>query len=131
MKQRAMEQRDWSVQRDRAMSRARAGAKGDAGLRVVATFELAKGVIVLLAGVMFLAFLKHDLPTTARHLVHVLRVDPHGALGAGLLHAAHGVAGVAPGALLALVLAYAAVRAVEGYGLWFARPWRAGACRRA
>jgi uncharacterized membrane protein (DUF2068 family) len=93
------------------------------GLRLVAAFEVIKGVSVLLVVVALLAVLKHDLPSTVGRALAHLGVEPASALGRAALDGAYRLAAVPRGAVLGLALLYATARGVEGYGLWRGRAW--------
>lgn len=90
------------------------------GLHVLAVFELAKGLLALVAA----ASLEVFGPDSIRRLIHQLitrfNLDPnHGALPT-LLHA------VSPGAVhlaVVVVTLYAALRIAEAWGLWRAKAW--------
>jgi uncharacterized membrane protein (DUF2068 family) len=94
-----------------------------AQLRVVAMFELAKGVLALAAGAGLLAFVHHDLRSVITELLLHLHLDPARRVPGVFLLLADRVASmdlwlVAIGAAL-----YALVRIAEAYGLWFGREW--------
>jgi uncharacterized membrane protein (DUF2068 family) len=103
---------------------ARQDEKGaEAGLRLVATFELIKGVFAMLVAAVLLIFLKGDLPTTVRHALDHLRMSPRAGLGRAAVHVATQLAALPSLALLGLAALYAAARGIEGYGLWHGRAW--------
>lgn len=92
-------------------------------LRSVASFELAKGLVVLMAAFGLLFLVGKDPWDIADGLLHLLHISPdhHFAqvfldwadtLTASKLWAVAGVAG-----------AYSVLRFVEAYGLWYARAW--------
>jgi uncharacterized membrane protein (DUF2068 family) len=94
-----------------------------AQLRVVAVFELAKGLLALAAGAGLLAFVHHDLRSVTTELLLHLHLDPARRVPGIFLLLADRVASidlwlVALGAAL-----YALVRIAEAYGLWFGREW--------
>ncbi len=101
---------------------ARGTASGAAGLRAVATFEAAKGAVALLGGSGLLLLWNADAQAVGDALVRHLHLDPgrlHGGVMWSAIHGAETHLG-----LLALgVLAYAAVRFTEAYGLWNERAW--------
>ncbi|HZR58648.1 MAG TPA: DUF2127 domain-containing protein [Terriglobales bacterium] len=92
-------------------------------LQAVASFELAKGLVVLAAGLSVLLIVHRDTGDIADWCLRVLHISPdhHFAqvflnwadtLTEQKLFAVAGVAGV-----------YAILRFVEAYGLWHARAW--------
>jgi uncharacterized membrane protein (DUF2068 family) len=92
-------------------------------LRAIAIFEGAKGVIVLAAGLGLLSLAHRDLQEIAGHLVEHLHLNPASHYP-GIFIEAAGRTSDARLMLLAVgAAAYATVRLVEAYGLWFARRW--------
>jgi uncharacterized membrane protein (DUF2068 family) len=94
------------------------------GVRTVAVFEAAKGLVVLLAGSSLLLFMDRDLQVGAGRLVGWLHLDPAGDYPQMFLRLAE--AASVPGRLplIALVAAfYATFRFVEAFGLWRERRW--------
>ncbi len=93
------------------------------GLRIVAAFEAAKGLIVLAAGLGLFHLVHRDVGEAAERLVRHLHlsVDSHYPRvfvdAAGRLDDAH------LRMLAAVALLYSVVRFVEGYGLWSDRRW--------
>lgn len=93
------------------------------GLKAVAIYEAAKGVLVLVAGFGVLALMGQDLQYYAEELVDHLHLNPAKGYPRIFIDAA---ANVSNGKLLmfaAFALAYAIVRWIEAYGLWRARRW--------
>jgi uncharacterized membrane protein (DUF2068 family) len=94
-----------------------------AGLKAVAIYEAAKGVLVLVAGFGVLALMGQDLQYYAEELVDHLHLNPAKGYPRIFIDAA---ANVSNGKLLmfaGFALAYAIVRWIEAYGLWRARRW--------
>jgi uncharacterized membrane protein (DUF2068 family) len=94
-----------------------------AQLRLVAMFELAKGVLALAAGAGLLAFVHHDIAEVVTELLLHLHLDPARRIPGIFVLLADQVASmdlwlVAIGAAL-----YAVLRIAEAYGLWFNRGW--------
>jgi uncharacterized membrane protein (DUF2068 family) len=102
---------------------AEAGHRPPIGLRTVALFEFAKGLLVFGAGVAVLALLHKDVQAEAEALLHHLRIDPALHYSQLFIEEASKVTEkrIWLGSCLAMV--YAAIRFVEAYGLWKARPW--------
>ena len=92
-------------------------------MRAIAIFEGAKGAIVLLAGLGVLAFLHRDLQVAADTIVRHLHLNPASRYPRIFLDAAAGASDSGILGLAAGAAAYSAVRFIEAYGLWYARPW--------
>jgi uncharacterized membrane protein (DUF2068 family) len=93
------------------------------GLRMIAAFEAAKGLLVVAAGFGVLALLHRDLQAMAAELVRHFHLNParHYAQIFVVL-----AGRVTDGEIWMLALgaaAYAGLRLAEAYGLWHARPW--------
>jgi len=94
-------------------------------MRAVAVVELAKGAIVLVAGLGLLSFVHRDVQDVVERLVHHLHLNPasrapHIFIDLAGRITSHDLWLLAIGAAV-----YAAVRGVEGYGLWHDRAWAA------
>jgi uncharacterized membrane protein (DUF2068 family) len=92
-------------------------------LRVIAVFEAAKGLLVLLTGLGLLSLLHRDVEMLAEELVARRLLIHHLRLSGVLLRAAENVTDGKLLALASVALAYAAMRFVEAYGLWNQREW--------
>ncbi len=92
-------------------------------VRVVAIFELTKGVAVLLAGFGVLAFLHRDVGAIAIELVGRFHLDPDQRYPSIFIRAASEVTDKRLWLGAGIALAYAIFRIVEGYGLWHERSW--------
>jgi uncharacterized membrane protein (DUF2068 family) len=99
------------------------GDRPPAGLRTVATFEAAKGLLVLLAGLSILSLVHHDLQRAAETLVRHLHLNPARHYPRIFIEAAAQVTDARLWLLASAAFAYSAVRAVEAYGLWRGRVW--------
>lgn len=101
------------------------GSKADHhnGLRVVAMFEAAKGMLVLLAGCGLLSFIHHDLHQAAVKLVRVLHLNPAKHYPSIFIDAADRVTDVQLWVLALSALLYSVIRFVEAYGLWTEQQW--------
>jgi len=93
------------------------------GLRAVALFEAAKGMLVLLAGDGVFALFHHDAQHVAAQLVRHFHLNPASYYPRLFIHVAEQA--TPPHLLLLAVGAalYAAVRFLEAYGLWCERTW--------
>jgi uncharacterized membrane protein (DUF2068 family) len=99
------------------------GAGGRGGLRTVAAFEAAKGVIVLVAGFGLLALVHKDAQAVAERFVGHLHLNPAKHYPHIFIDATARLTDARLWMLAWLACCYAAVRMVEAYGLWRARRW--------
>jgi len=95
------------------------------GLRAIALVEALKGLIVLLGGFGLLGLLHRDVQHVAVSLVTRLHLDPESHYAGLFVEAAAKLTDARLWGLAAMAVAYSALRAVEGYGLWFQRRWAA------
>jgi uncharacterized membrane protein (DUF2068 family) len=93
------------------------------GLRTVAVFEAAKGILVLLVGFGVLALMHKNLDDVAERLTEILRVNPEGRLSNLFFHVANRATDKTLWILAIGALVYAIVRFVEAFGLWHGREW--------
>jgi uncharacterized membrane protein (DUF2068 family) len=93
------------------------------GLRAVAVFEIAKGVLVLAAASGLLTLLHNDTVDEIAHLVDRLHFHSEGHVSQILLRAASNITDAKLWAIAAAAVIYSIVRFVEGYGLWHQRIW--------
>jgi uncharacterized membrane protein (DUF2068 family) len=94
-----------------------------AGLRTVAAFEAAKGLVVVAAGLGLLSLIHHDVQRAAETLVRHLHLNPAQHYPRIFIDAAGRTTDTRLWLLASGAFAYATVRGVEAYGLWHARPW--------
>jgi uncharacterized membrane protein (DUF2068 family) len=94
-----------------------------AGLRTVAAFEAAKGILVMAAGVGVLSLIHHDVQRVAEAVVRHLHLNPARHYPQVFIAAAARVTDARLWLLASGAFAYSAVRIVEAYGLWHARVW--------
>ncbi len=91
-------------------------------LRIVAVIDLAKGLVILAIAFGLLSAHSNVLENGGVSLLRLLDIDPTLGLARrflALLHAADSEHGL----LVLAAVAYAALRFVESYGLWFMRNW--------
>lgn len=93
------------------------------GLRTVATIETVKGALALFIAVLLFSLAHRDLYEVAAHLTDALHIDPDGRVSSLLFTAAGQATQRGIWVFGVGVIAYAAVRFVEGYGLWQEREW--------
>jgi len=92
-------------------------------LRAVATVELAKGMVVLLAAIGVLFLVHRDPWDIADGLLHLLHVSPDAHFAHVFLNWADSLTDGKLLTIASVAGAYSFLRFVEGYGLWFARAW--------
>lgn len=92
-------------------------------LRLVALLEAGKGLLVLSAGFGLLSLVHRDVQSFAEHLVTHSHLNPAARYPRIFIDAVSRLNDSRLMLLAAGAAAYAAVRFVEAYGLWFARRW--------
>jgi uncharacterized membrane protein (DUF2068 family) len=93
------------------------------GMRIVAIAEAAKGTVVLLAGLGLLALINRDVQAIAERLVRLSHLNPASRYPRIFIDAAAHVTNGKLWLLAGAAAAYALVRWVEAYGLWYERRW--------
>ena len=93
------------------------------GLRAIALFEAAKGILVLAAGLGALRLLNGNAEALARRIVHHLQLDPAGRYTTIILDLAAQITNKQVWMVTAAAAAYCLVRFIEAYGLWKERAW--------
>ncbi len=93
-----------------------------AGLRTVATFEAAKGIAVLLLGIVLL-FVHERADDLAERLLYHLHLDPDRRFAHAFLRAANSVADARVWTIAGAAVSYSTVRFIEAWGLWNKRVW--------
>lgn len=91
----------------------------------MATFEAAKGVLVLAAGCGLLAMAHQHVQVIGEEVVRHFYLNPASRYPRIFLDAASGIGGSHPALLLSGAGIYATVRFIEAYGLWHERLWAA------
>jgi uncharacterized membrane protein (DUF2068 family) len=92
-------------------------------LRAVATFELCKGLFVLLMGICALLLVHKDLWLYAESLLALFHVNTDRRIAQMFLDFADNITDARLWAAARIAFAYAALRFTEGYGLWKERTW--------
>ena len=105
-----------------AESEARSAPR-EAGLKIVAFFEGAKGAIVLLAGFGLLLLIHKDLYQTAAELIRYFDLNPASKYPRIFLDLADRTSDANLWALAIAALIYSVVRFAEAVGLWLNRRW--------
>jgi uncharacterized membrane protein (DUF2068 family) len=95
------------------------------GVRTVATVELTKGIIVVLAGLGLFSMRHRDIWGVAESFLDFLHVSPHHhhRFYGVFVALAHGVSDVRLWKIAVVASIYVILRFVEAYGLWHIRPW--------
>jgi uncharacterized membrane protein (DUF2068 family) len=97
--------------------------KAPLGLRTVAIFEAAKGMIVLLAGLGLLSLIHRDAQSVAEEIVRLMHLNPARRYPRIFIDYAGNLTDARLWLLSLAALIYSTVRFVETYGLWHERPW--------
>jgi uncharacterized membrane protein (DUF2068 family) len=93
-------------------------------LRAVATFELTKGLIVLLAACGILLMVHREDPwDIADGLLRLLHISPDHHFAQVFLDWADSLTETKVWAVAGVAVAYSLLRFVETYGLWYAKAW--------
>jgi uncharacterized membrane protein (DUF2068 family) len=93
------------------------------GLKIIALFEAFKGLLVLLTGLAAFSLMHQDIQVLAEQLVTHLHLNPAKNIPKIFIEAAGNLTDGRLRSLALLALLYAAMRFVEGFGLWFAKRW--------
>ncbi len=97
--------------------------ESDKAIKMVALYEAAKGMLVLLAGGGLLGLIHRDVESIAVFVVRRLNLNPAHQYPHIFLDAAARVTDSRLWFFAAMALGYSLVRFVEAYGLWHRRPW--------
>ena len=93
-------------------------------LRAVATFELTKGLIVLLAACGIVLVMHREDPwDIADGLLRLLHISPDHHFAQVFLDWADSLTDVKLWAIAGVAVAYSLLRFAEAYGLWYAKAW--------
>lgn len=93
------------------------------GVRLVAVFEAAKGLLVLLVGFDLLSHVHDDVQQLAEALVGHFHLNPASRYPHVFLQLAEHFSDVRIWLLAGVAFAYTIVRWAEAYGLWYGRRW--------
>jgi len=93
------------------------------GIRAIAVFEAAKGLLVLVAGLGLLSLVHRDVAALAERLVHFSHLNPASKYPHIFIDAAASVTDARLWMLAGGAGVYAVVRLFEAYGLWHGRAW--------
>ncbi len=92
-------------------------------LRAIASFELAKGLLVLFAAVVVLFMVGHDPGDFADGILRLLHISPDHHFAQLFLDWADTLTDAKLWTVAGVACIYAILRFVEAYGLWYARTW--------
>ena len=93
------------------------------GVRTVATVELAKGVIVFLAGLGLLTMRHKNIWGVAESLLEFLHVNPYHHYVGVFIDLVARISDVRLWKIALIAAIYVILRFIEAYGLWDALPW--------
>ena len=94
-----------------------------AGLRSIALFEAAKGILVLVAGIGMLSLVHSHVEDKAEQLIRHFHLNPASRYPRIFLDAAAGLTDSRLWLLALGALLYALFRFTEAYGLWYHKRW--------
>jgi len=93
------------------------------GVRTVALFESAKGLIVMLAALGFLSMRHKNIWGFAESLLEFLHINQHSHYAGVFLDLVARVGDIRLWKVAVILSLYVILRFVEAYGLWYALPW--------
>ncbi|MDB6068476.1 MAG: uncharacterized protein JWR26_4684 [Pedosphaera sp.] len=100
-----------------------AGRRHHFGLRTVAIFELAKGMIVFFIGLGLLSLIHRDVQDAAEGILKQFHLDPAWHYSRKFIEAASKLNDTRIWRLSFFAMCYSVFRLTEAYGLWYGRPW--------
>ena len=92
-------------------------------LRAVASFELAKGLLVLLAAMAVVFMVRRDPGNFADGILRLLHISPDHHFAQLFLDWADTLTDAKLWTVAAVGTVYTILRFIEAYGLWYARTW--------
>jgi uncharacterized membrane protein (DUF2068 family) len=93
------------------------------GVRTVATFEFAKGIVILLAGLGVFSMRHKDIWGVTESFLEFLHANPHHHFVGIFIDLVYRVSDVRLWKIVVLASVYVLLRFIEAYGLWYVRPW--------
>jgi uncharacterized membrane protein (DUF2068 family) len=93
------------------------------GVRAVATFEFAKGFVVVLAGLGIFSMRHRDIWGVTESLLEFLHANPHHHFAGIFIDLVYRISDVRLWKIAVLAAVYSMLRFIEAYGLWYIRPW--------
>jgi uncharacterized membrane protein (DUF2068 family) len=94
-----------------------------AGLRAVASIEIAKGLLALVGAIALLTLLHKDLGDVAENIIEALHLNPAHRIFQDFIDAAGRMSESRLIIVVSVAAGYAMIRFIEAYGLWHARAW--------
>ncbi len=92
-------------------------------IRAIAIFEMVKGFLGFIVGIILISLLHKDLETVAGNVLEYLHIDPTGHFAQMFVDRASKINESNIVIFVALAFLYTLVRLTEAYGLWRLRPW--------
>lgn len=105
------------------MTNSRLRPNANKALHAIALFEGLKGIAAITASIGLLSLAHHDVRAMAYALIGHFHLDPEAHYPRILLNDATWLVNVNLRQAVMLAWAYAAIRLLEGYGLWKDRAW--------
>lgn len=93
------------------------------GVRIVAAFEAGKGFLILLAGFGLLSLVHHDVQQVAEDIVRHFHLNPASRYPRIFLQLTENLFDPQLWLMAGFALAYASIRLLEAFGLWWERRW--------
>ena len=93
------------------------------GVRTIATFEFAKGMVVVLAGLGLFRMRHRDIWGVTESFLEFLHVNPHRHFVGVFVDLIYRMSDVRLWKIAVVACVYSILRFVEAYGLWYLRPW--------
>ena len=93
------------------------------GVRTVASFEFAKGMVVVLAGLGVFSMRHRDIWGVAESFLEFVHANPHHHFVGVFVDLVYRVSDVRLWKIALVASVYVILRFVEAYGLWYIRPW--------
>ncbi|MGA2978586.1 MAG: DUF2127 domain-containing protein [Terriglobales bacterium] len=93
------------------------------GVRTVATFEFAKGIVVVLAGLGIFRMRHKDIWGVAESFLEFIHANPHHHFVGVFIDLVYRVSDVRLWKIAVVATIYVILRFVEAYGLWYVRSW--------
>lgn len=96
---------------------------GNAGIRIIAAYQVVKGVLVLAAGIGLLSLINKDLQRLAENLVEALNLNSANQYVAKAVETIGDLTAMNIKFIAIFSVIYAAVHFAEAYGLWNLQTW--------
>ncbi|MGP0099763.1 MAG: DUF2127 domain-containing protein [Terriglobales bacterium] len=93
------------------------------GVRMVATFEFLKGIIVLMAGLGVFSMRHKDIWGVAESFLEFFHVNPYRHYVGVFIDLVSRLSDVRLWKIALVASIYVILRFIEAYGLWYIRPW--------